>query len=197
MTRNELKAWFAREILPHEGALQRYLRRNGTRPDELADTTQEIYIRIFERAGQGLPEQPRAFAFGIARHIVADRIRHERIVSIDYTQDLQLLNDLLIDEVSPEARVNARQELRRLCDALDGLSDRCRDVIWLRRVEGLSQRETAQRLGMHEKALEGYISRGMRTLAKVVFGAEPQSPADDSQTRGKLSFDGSKPRINR
>lgn len=191
MERAELKAWFAREILPFEAALRRYLRRNGTPPDELADGVQEIYIRIFERAAQALPEQPRAFAFGIARHIVADRIRRERIVSIDYTQDLQTLNDMLVDEVSPEVRLTSRQELRRLCDALDSLSDRCRDVIWLRRVEGLSQRDAARRLGMHEKALEGYISRGMRTLAKVVFGAETEGCAGGPAASTETSSEGS------
>jgi len=57
---------------------------------------------------------------------------------------------------------------------------------------GLSHREAAQRLGMNEGALEGYLSRGMRTLAKAVFSdppaGDPQSDAwepDDESRRGK------------
>jgi RNA polymerase sigma-70 factor (ECF subfamily) len=60
--------------------------------------------------------------------------------------------------------------LRRLGDALDGLSDNCRAVIWLRRVEGLTQREAAERLGMREGTLESHLSRGLRALATAVFG---------------------------
>ena len=84
-------------------------------------------------------------------------------------QDFDVLN-VLIDEVSPERRVNAHQELRRLAKAFDQLTDRCRDVIWLRRVEGLSQRETAQRLGMQEGAVESQLSRGVQFLAQATFG---------------------------
>ena len=79
-----------------------------------------------------------------ARNLLIDKVRHERIVSIDFTQDFEALN-VLIDEVTPERRLSARQELRRLANALDGLSNDCRAVLWMRRVEGLSQREAARR----------------------------------------------------
>ena len=177
MKRSPLDDWFVAEILPHEAALMRYLRRNGTRRNELQDTCQEIYTRIYQRAVEHIPEQPKAFAFAIARNIIADRLRRERVVSIDYTQDFEHLNDL-VDEATPERRLNARQELRRLSKAFDRLSDKCREVIWLRRIEGLTQREAAARLGMHEKALEGYISRGMKTLADAVFGNQTEEGGD-------------------
>jgi RNA polymerase sigma factor (sigma-70 family) len=61
--------------------------------------------------------------------------------------------------------------LRRLATALDALSEKCRNVVWLRRVEGLSQRETAQRLGLDEGAVESQLGRGVRALAQAVFGA--------------------------
>jgi RNA polymerase sigma-70 factor (ECF subfamily) len=177
MKRSLLDDWFVAEILPHEAALMRYLRRNGTRRNELHDTCQEIYTRIYRRALEHIPEQPKAFAFAIARHIIADRLRRERVVSIDYTQDLEHLNDL-VDEATPERRLNARQELRRVSTAFDRLSDKCREVIWLRRIEGLTQREAAARLGMHEKALEGYFSRGMKALADAIFGNRMAEESD-------------------
>jgi RNA polymerase sigma factor (sigma-70 family) len=168
---NALDEWFASEILPHEGELVRYLTRVWPNRTEVSDLRQEVYVRIYESASRSLPDTPRAFLLATARNLVADRVRRERIVSIDYTQDLEVLN-VLVDEVSPEQRVSARQELRRLSDALDDLSDNCRAVVWLRRVEGLSQREAAQRLGMNEGAVEGYLSRGVRALARAFFGGE-------------------------
>ena len=66
MKRTPLDDWFVAEILPHEAALMRYLRRNGTRRNELQDACQEIYTRIYQRASQRMPEQPKAFAFAIA-----------------------------------------------------------------------------------------------------------------------------------
>jgi len=166
---NALDQWFVTEILPHEAALLRYLYRVWSNRSEVPDLRQEIYVRVYESAGRDLPQMPKAFLFATARNLLTDRVRRERIVSIDYTPDLEVLN-VLVDEISPEHRLSSRQELRRLADALDSLSDRCRAAIWLRRVEGLSQREAAQRLGIEEGALEGYMSRGVRALTRAVFG---------------------------
>src|SRR6185437_11415285 len=130
---NPVDHWFATQILPHEAALMRYLARVWRNQAELQDIRQEIYTRVFKSALERLPEFPKSFLFQVARHLLADRARRERIVSIDYTQDLEALN-VLVDELSPERRLSARQELRQLSEALDKLSDTCRAVIWLRRV---------------------------------------------------------------
>ena len=79
--------------------------------------------------------------------------------------------DALVDEVSPERHVGAKQELQSLALAFDALSDKCRRIVWLRRIEGLSQRQTAERLGLREAAVESQLARGMRSLARAVFGA--------------------------
>jgi RNA polymerase sigma factor (sigma-70 family) len=167
--RDELNHWFKTEILAHEAALMRYLRRVWRNQAEVPDFRQEIYIRIYESAAKALPASPKAFLFTTARNLIADHVRRERVVSIDYTQDLDSL-DVLTDDISPEHRLSARQELTRLCAALDQLSDVCRNVIWLRRVEGLSQKEAAERLGMPEGTLESHLCRGVRALMKTVFG---------------------------
>lgn len=127
---------------------------------------------MYESAAKALPTSPKAFLFQTARNLIVDRVRRERIVSIDYTQDLDASN-VLIDEISPEQRLSARQELKRLSTALDQLSDDCRSVIWLRRVEGLSQKEAAERLRLPEGTLESHLCRGIRALMKVVLGGEP------------------------
>jgi len=177
---NALDHWFTTEILPHSISLVRYLHRIWRDESEIYDLQQEIFTRIYENAKntpRALPTADKAknLLFVTARHLIFDRVRHERIVSIDYTQDLEELN-VLIDEVSPERRLSARQELRRLSVALDQLPDPCRTAIWLKRVEDLSQREIAARLQISEGALEGYLSRGMRALAKAMFTSRIESP---------------------
>jgi RNA polymerase sigma-70 factor (ECF subfamily) len=183
-----LDRWFAAEILPHEAALQRFLSRACHNRSEVADLSQEVYVRVYESAQRALPSSPKSFLFATARNLLIDRRRRERIVSIDYTQDLDALN-VLVDEISPEHRLSARQELRRLAQALDQLSDNCRAVIWLRRVEGLSQREASEKLGMNEGALEGYVSRGVRALAKAVFGTGDPAAQPGGEGRTKEADD--------
>lgn len=162
----------------------RYLTRVSPDRAEVKDLRQDVYVRVYESAARVRPATPRAFLFATARNLMVDRLRRERIVPIDFTEDLEALN-VYIDEISPERRLGAREELQRLVQAFDALSDKCREVMWLRRVEGLSQRDTAARLGMHEGAVESQLARGVRALAQAVFGrvARPESEDDAKQRR--------------
>lgn len=169
--------WFAREILVHEAALTRYLGRMWSNRDEIHDLQQEIYVRVYEAAAKARPSSPKAFLFTAARHLMVDRLRRTRVVSIEAMGDMEEL-PVPIDDVCPERRTSARQDLRRLADALSLLPPRCREVVWLRRVEEVPQKEVASRLGISEKTVEKQVAKGMRLLAAAFYGASRQSGPD-------------------
>lgn len=181
-TGSSLDDWFDAEVLRHEASLTRYLRRAWPNQDDVADLRQEVYVRVYESAAHQLPDSPRAFLLATARNLIFDRVRRERIVSIDLTQDFDSPS-VLVDAVSPEQRVNARQELRRLSDAIDRLPVNCRAVVWLRRVDGLSQREVAQKLGMQEGTVASHLARGLKVLTQVVLGGNTERDAQ-ADTKG-------------
>jgi RNA polymerase sigma-70 factor (ECF subfamily) len=190
-----LDHWFVSEILIHEAALVRYLSRVWPNASDISELRQEIYIRVYEAGARSRPASPKSFLFTTARNLMTDRRRRERIVSIDYTQDLDSLN-VLVDEISPEHRLSAHQEFRRLGEAFDQLPEIVRKVIWLRRIEGLSQREAAQQLGIREGTLESHLCRGMQALANAVIGQSPPrgaAPRSEERTVDKESEHG-KPR---
>jgi RNA polymerase sigma-70 factor (ECF subfamily) len=166
---DSLDDWFAREILVHEGALVAFLHRAWPNRAEIHDLRQEAYVRVYEAAGKSRPTAPRAFLFTTARHLITDRLRRGRVVSIEPVGDLEALN-VLIDEVSPEKRLDAHQILHRLAAAFDRLPPRCREVVWLRRVEELPQKEVAARLGISEKTVEKQVAKGVRLLAEHFYG---------------------------
>jgi len=163
----DLESWFVSAILPHQAALTRFLKRICKSSSEVPDLRQETYIRVCESATRSRPQFPKTFLFTTARNLVIDRARRERIVSIDYRQDGTSL-DLVIDELTPERRLAARQDLQRLNRAFESLPEKTRSVIYLRRVAGLSQRQAAASLGIDESALEARMVRGMRSLAKAI-----------------------------
>jgi RNA polymerase sigma-70 factor (ECF subfamily) len=169
-----LDTWFKREILANEAMLLRYLLRVWPRKDEVYDLRQETYARVYKSAMVSRPASPRSFLFTTAHHLMVDKVRHERIVSIEAVGDIEALN-LLVDEVSPERRLDGRQELKRLARAMDLLPPKCRKVIWLRRVEGLSQKQVANRLGVSVKTIEQHVSKGARLLAEYMLGTQPAS----------------------
>jgi RNA polymerase sigma-70 factor (ECF subfamily) len=159
-----LDTWFKREVLEHEGILVRFIARVWPRRDEVADLRQEAYARVYEAARQSRPQNPKAFLFATVRHLMTDRIRRERIVSIRAGGESEDLN-VLIEEITPERNVGAHQELARLAWAFDLLPARCREVLWLRRVKELSQKEVAERLGLAEKTVEKHLATALRKLA--------------------------------
>lgn len=179
---DRLDDWFAREILVHEAALSSYLRRCWPYRDDLHDLRQEVYVRVYESAGKALPTTPKSFLFTTARNLMADRLRRNRVVSIDTVGDFESLN-VLVDEVTPERWSSGRQTLKRLAEAFDRLPPRCREVVWLRRVEELSQKEVAVRLGISEKTVEKQIAKGARLIAEYFYGADPLAlakPVDEA-----------------
>lgn len=169
----ELDDWFVHEILVHERALTLFLQRCWPRRDEWHDLRQEVYARVYESAARNRPTAPKAFLFTAARHLMTDRLRRSRVVSIDSVGDFEASNVYLIDEVSPERWMGTRQALKRLVEALDRLPERCREVVWLRRVEELRQKEVAVRLGISEKTVEKHLAKGMRLIADHLYGGDP------------------------
>lgn len=186
-----IDVWFKREVLVHERLLMGFLGRVWPQREEIADIRQEAYARIYEVATKSLPHAPKAFLFSIARHIMTDRRRRERIVSIYSVGDYDFSNDL-IEERSPDRSVGARQELVYLAHAFDRLPPQCREVMWMRRVQEMPQREVAHRLGITEKSVEHQVSKSSRLLAQYMLDGNDQRAAThrggrvtDVRIRGK------------
>lgn len=167
---DELSAWFVEQVLPLEGVLERYLRRNWRDAGEIADLRQEVYARVYDGCAQRRPESAQAFVLSTARNLLIDRARRAQIVSIETFADMDTLAPT-IDELSPERHLSARSELRLLQLALTLLPARCREVVELRKIEGLSQREVASRMGITEDTVERQVSKGVRALALALQAA--------------------------
>jgi len=145
-----------------------FLHRNWRNKSELEDLRQDVYARVCEAAGERIPEKTKSFVLTTARNLLIDRVRHEQIVPIDATFEIETL-EIATDTPSPERGVIARDVLRKLQSALVRLSPEEREVVLLRRVEGLSRTEIAQRLGLTERQVSEHLSQGMRALAAPYF----------------------------
>src|SRR5215475_1616026 len=190
---HDLDEWFVREILAHESALTGYLNRAWRTRAEVSDLRQETYARVYASAARALPRSPKSFLFATARNLMTDKVRRAKVLSVDYGEDADLPS-LSVDELTPERCLSSRDELLRLTRAFDRLPELTRTVIWMLRVEGYSQRETAQRLGIEEGALEGRMSRGLRQLARDMSWADGDSACADRRLAGTNADTGSIPR---
>jgi len=169
--------WFVREVLPHEAALMRYLARVWPDRSEIEDICHDAYVRILESAHRLQPTFPKSLLISIARNLMVDRVRRNRVVSFVLTGDFDSLN-VPVDDLTPERRVSLHQEVSRMNVAINCLPNRCQAVFWLRRVENLSQKEIARELGISDGTVEKHMVRAARLLAELLSTPEdpPWSP---------------------
>jgi RNA polymerase sigma factor (sigma-70 family) len=166
----DLDDWFVSEILPLRPALQRFLRLHWHDEADTSDLLQETLVRVYEAARDNRPRLPKPFVFMVARNLMIDKIRQKQVVSIDRMQDFEWSN--IIDEApSPEQYTAAREELRLLQEALDELPQPCKQVVMLRKIEGISQSDVARRLDITEDAVEHLVAKGIRLLKKSIYGS--------------------------
>ena len=104
-------------------------------------------------------------------------MRREHVVPIEAVADVDALG-VAMDAPGPDRTVIARDELRRLQAVLDRLPDRCREAVILGRVEGLSGREIASRMGITESTVSIHLANGVRALVDAFF-------ANGTERRGK------------
>ncbi len=171
---HDLKAWFVREVLPLEASLVQFLRQSWRHGEEIADLRQDIYVRVYESASKRLPDDVKPFLFAIARNLIIDRLRHNRIVPIERVADLETI-DVASDEPGPDRSAIARDELRRLRLALDELPPRCREAVILKRVEKLTRPEIALRMGISESTVKRHLEDAAHLLADMLYGERSET----------------------
>lgn len=186
--RAEIIRWVADEVLPHEADVRRWLTRHVEISDEADDIIQHAYARLADLDYVGHINSGRAYFFTTARSILLERIRRAQIVPFFSMTDFDA-SFILDDSPSPEAVVGARLELRHVLDLVDALPAAYRDTLRLRRLEGLSQKEAAVRLGVSEKVIENNVSRGLRMLLKALedSGAPHGEQASEPARRANVS----------
>lgn len=165
----EVKDWFVHEVLPLEAMLMHFLQQNWRNKSDHEDFRQDIYARVLDAAKLGIPEKAKPFVFATARNLLINHVLREQIVPFDAVADLDSLS-ISSDAPGPDRSAIARDELRKLATALDRLPPRCREAVLLRRLEGLSRREIAERMGVSENTVADHIRNGMNTLADMLLG---------------------------
>ena len=177
MTASDVDVWFAREVLPLEAALMQFLQHHWRNRSDVEDLVQDVYVRLYEAAQKQIPEHPRRFLFTTARNLLIDRARRAQIIPIEALPDLDAL-DVALDTPGPERNAIARDELRRLQEALDCLPPRNREAVVLARIEGLTGREISQRMGLAEATVSHHLSNGIAALADMLYGDAPKDGAN-------------------
>ncbi len=164
ITFNDQTRWFAEEVLPHEPPLRSYLRQSLPSLADVDDLVQDCFARIMRARTTGTIRSPKPLLFAIARNAVRDFIhRKGRAELIPITENAEAA--VLAGESDVVEQVCRRQEIALLAEAIHALPERCREVLLLRKIKGLSQKEIAALLGIAEHTVEVLAARGTRRCA--------------------------------
>lgn len=169
MNDDRVKTWFTTVVLPMEAQLLSFFRSRWKNHSEVRDMLHDVYERALCGARQGIPHNGHAYVFAIARNLMISRAKRNKIISFDFIADLDQVTDEQ-DYLTPERYATAREELRRAIVAMEHLPPRCREMMRLRKVEGLTVREVAEQMDVSAAAVERQLTLGMRALVDFMLG---------------------------
>jgi RNA polymerase sigma factor (sigma-70 family) len=160
-------AWFAAHVQPHEPMLRAWLRSRFPRENDLDDIVQEALARIVRAHAGGtlVIQSPKAFLFATARNLALGRLRHRQVAGEENFLAENTMEGVLDEAADVPQAVARAQELELLTHAIQSLPTRCRQIITLRKIYGLSQKEVAAQLGISEHTVEAQGTIGLRKLA--------------------------------
>jgi RNA polymerase sigma factor (sigma-70 family) len=154
----EQARWFAAELRPHEAMLRAWLQSQFAGSVDVDDVLQESYVRVLEAHGQ-------AFLFATARNLALMRLRHLKVERRDSITEAAFAG-ILDEGVDVPSAVERAQDLELLTQAIQSLPTRCRQIITLRKIYGLSQKQVAAELGISEHTVEAQGTIGLRKLGE-------------------------------
>lgn len=141
--------------------LGQFIRSRVADPATAEDILQDVFVKIQKRLGAlEDPAKLQGWIYLIARHAVIDHYRKRK--------ETVELPETLADEHEPESPdLDAlKAAFRRL---IHTLPDPYREAVVLTELEGLTQKELAQRLGISLSGAKSRIQRGRRHLKKMLL----------------------------
>lgn len=160
MNHAPLAQWFAHEVQPHEPALRAYLRVRFPALRDMDNLIQETFARIVKARDEGAIHSPKALLFTMARNTAIDLLRREKVVqfeTIGETAGMEVVDDTL----GTAENLSREQELILLEEAVKSLPARCREILVLKKIEGLSYAEIGARLGIKHNTISAQLTLGV------------------------------------
>lgn len=164
--------WFGIDLHWAYSDLLRQIYRKTVCQQTALDILHNALIRFVLAKNPARFQEPHAFLQTIVRNQLFDEYRYQsRLIPLHLSDDETNQSDNVIDSefYSPSAEYLAdiKQRLSSMQSLIDSLPERCREVFWLYRIEGLKQSEIAEKLNISTKMVEKHVARGYVALIEA------------------------------
>jgi len=134
------------------------------------DIVLEVFLKVWEKRSKIESLNLEAFLFRLVRNSCIDYIKHIKVVNnrmheIEISTKYEEL--YRIDFVGNEPYILIEQELKyKIEKTVQSLPDRCREVFILSRIDGLKNKEIAEKLNINIKNVERHLNRALQSFYK-------------------------------
>lgn len=154
-----VQAFFRRRLRPGSGA-------------DALDLTQEVYSRMLNASRLREIQDPEAYLFTVARHLLEEHAVAARRRSLRVELSDPLVTSLLSAEPTLERDADRDRMVEALRTGLEKLSAPCQAAVVLVYEEGLSYREIAERLGVSKPMVQKYIAQAIGQCRRHLLKGE-------------------------
>lgn len=134
------------------------------------DIVLEVFLKVWENRSKIESLNLEAFLFRLVRNSCIDYIKHlkvenNRMQKIEISTKHEEL--YRIDFVGNEPYILIEQELKNKIEkTVQSLPNRCREVFILSKIEGLKNKEIAEKLNINIKNVERHLNRALQSFYK-------------------------------
>lgn len=159
LQRKELQTIF----IEHRDRLQATALRIVGKPDVAEDVLQSAYLRISETAGHMVVRQPINYCFQVVRHMAIDVCRRRTLEAAFFVGEVEG-QTVSAPHLSPELSAIGSEFLVRIAQTLSELAPRTREAFVLYRIDGMTQRDIAVKLGVSPTLVNFMIKDAVEAL---------------------------------
>jgi RNA polymerase sigma-70 factor (ECF subfamily) len=135
------------------------------------DLVQDLYVRLATQPAALEVKSPGALLYRMAANLLVDQARSEQRSSRRSAQwrmetRTSLGGEDVVEEIPADEALIARERIRQLAAAVEDLPPQMGRAFRLHKLEGRSQAETAEAMGVSRKMIEAHIQAAVRQLSK-------------------------------
>ena len=156
-----VKGLVDRLFAEHRRALQAYFYRRIRKKSDVADLTQEVYLRMLRVGNTDAIRNPQVYLYAVASNLVKEHAildqRDARHLDIDEASVQQRLGDL----PSLDSAIDVSRQAARLRAAVDQLPLNWRTAVVLQCRYGLTYQQIADHMGVSSSMVKKYLAQAL------------------------------------
>ena len=158
--------YFKNEILPLKDKLFRYAFSYNKDKSESEDIVQEVFIRLWQkRKNLDKIKNIEAWSMTITRNLTFDKLKANRLEF----KDLHHVEDKAQENFNPEQMVEQSETLTGIRKIIDSLSEKQKQVIVLRDIEGHTYQEIGDIIGIDQNLVKVTLFRARENVRKKLL----------------------------